>query len=126
MASKPTRTLTWLWHFTLPGSARLAIMAVGILALSILSIPRLAPPLPGVLNGVLWLCWGVFALEWVLRIGHAARGQHLTRVLLSSRSLIDAISVLPVPIAFAVGLSPPTAWLLGALWILKLVPASSG
>jgi len=38
----------------------------------------------------------------------------------SASSMIDALAIVPVPLALACGMPEPTAWLLGSLWVIKL------
>ena len=44
----------------------------------------------------------------------------------SSSGLVDAIGALAVPLALICGVEPGTAWLLGVLWVLKVVPGIPG
>ena len=45
---------------------------------------------------------------------------------LSGRGLVDAAGALAVPLALVLGANPKTAWLLGVLWLLKVVPGIPG
>ena len=40
--------------------------------------------------------------------------------------VIDVLSIVPVPLALVCGITPETAWLLAALWVLKLTQDSPG
>ena len=44
--------------------------------------------------------------------------------ILSLSGFVDLIGVIAVPIALALGVSPPTAWLWASLWVLKLAQDS--
>jgi len=44
----------------------------------------------------------------------------------SGRGLVDAASAVAVPLALALGTNPRTAWLLGILWPLKILPGIPG
>lgn len=75
-------------------------------------------------DAVLWACLAFFGFEWVVRI----RGSYLTGrpYLGTGRGLLDAAGVLGVPIAFAAGAEPGTAWLLAILWFVKVIPGIPG
>ena len=45
---------------------------------------------------------------------------------LSGHGLVDAAGATAVPIALALGVDPKTAWLLGVLWLLKVIPGIPG
>jgi voltage-gated potassium channel len=45
---------------------------------------------------------------------------------LSGRGMVDAVAAAAVPLAFALGATPKTAWLLGVFWVLKVVPGIPG
>jgi voltage-gated potassium channel len=78
------------------------------------------------LDAVLWAYLAYFSFEWFVRLRHffnLGRGWFYA---LSGRGLIDAVAVLAVPIALICGVDPRTAWLLGVLWVLKLVPGIPG
>lgn len=78
------------------------------------------------LEALLAVCLGVFTLEFGLRLHDALRSRHARRYLHSTHGLADLIGVVAIPLAFLLGARAPDIWLLGALWILKLTPASSG
>ena len=44
----------------------------------------------------------------------------------SGRGLVDAAAAVAVPVALLCGVEPKTAWLLGVLWVLKVVPGIPG
>ncbi len=77
-------------------------------------------------DAVLWACLAFFAFEWGIRLRQAARAKRLTGYLLSGRGLVDAVCVVAVPLALLFGAGVRTAWLLGVLWLLKVLPGIPG
>jgi len=77
-------------------------------------------------DAVLWACWAYFVLEWVVRLRHAMLSQQGWAYAVSGRGLVDAAAAVAVPLALLAGVDPKTAWLLGALWMLKVVPGIPG
>ena len=76
------------------------------------------------LHVVLWVCLFFFIIEWAAAAMAAFRAG---RPYWTTPSwLIDALAVIPIPLALAVGVPPETAWLFGALWLLKLAAVSPG
>jgi len=68
----------------------------------------------------LWCCLGFFATELVVRLWPSSASERGSSYLLSPAGVIDAIAVLPIPIALLFGVPAETAWLLASLWLLKL------
>jgi voltage-gated potassium channel len=77
-------------------------------------------------DAVLWACLAFFVFEWVVRLRHAVLAQRGLAYALSSRGLVDAVSAAGVPIAMVLGGNPKSAWLLGVLWMLKVVAGVPG
>jgi voltage-gated potassium channel len=77
-------------------------------------------------DAVLWVCLAYFIYEWLVRLRHAVMLQRGWSYVLSGRGLVDAVGALAVPLAILGGVDPRTAWLLGALWVLKVVPGIPG
>jgi voltage-gated potassium channel len=77
-------------------------------------------------DAVLWACLAFFVFEWVVRFRHAIRAQGGWAYALSVRGLVDAAAAAGVPLAMILGADPKTAWLLGAIWMLKVVPGIRG
>jgi voltage-gated potassium channel len=75
---------------------------------------------------VLWTCLVYFVFEWLVRLRHMAKQGRLRLYVLSSSGIVDAIGALAVPVALLAGVEPRTAWLLGVLWVLKVVPGIPG
>jgi voltage-gated potassium channel len=107
------------------GLVRYLVLAVGIAATSALTMPGLRT-IAGPLKVVLWACLGVLALEWAQRVLAAPTPHRRLAYLMSTRGVIDALAVLPVPVALACGVPADIAWLLAALWLVKLVPETPG
>jgi voltage-gated potassium channel len=126
------RTLSAFAHFTAPlrrfgasSVARYLVLAVGLLAMTMYTIPELQVSSAGRwLNACLWCCLGYFALESWMRARVAIRRGHARRYFLSPRGFSDLIGVFAVPIALLCGVPAPTAWLFASLWMLKLAQNS--
>jgi voltage-gated potassium channel len=109
------------------GASRLAhylILAVGLIAMTAFTVPDLQDSAGVWLSAVLWCCLVYFAVESAVR----ARRQARTAMghFLSPSGIVDVLCVIPVPIALACGMAPPTAWLFASLWVLKLAQNSPG
>jgi voltage-gated potassium channel len=77
-------------------------------------------------DAVLWACLAFFAFEWVVRLRHAVRSQRALAYTFSFRGLIDLVAATAIPVALIAGASPKSAWLLGVIWLVKLVPGIPG
>jgi voltage-gated potassium channel len=125
--------LTKLIHYTGPvrrigasSLARFVMLVIGFIAITLLTVPELQKTTDIWLDACLWCCLAYFAIECAISAWTAARNGKVRRYLLSASGFVDLLAVLPVPIALAAGVDPPTAWLLGSLWILKLAQNSPG
>ncbi len=125
--------LSNLAHYTGPlrrlgasSLGRLLILAVGLAAMTALTIPDLQKSASTWLNACLWCCLAYFVIEGAVRAQFRSRARTATRHLFSVSGLVDLAAVLPVPIALICGVPPPTAWLLASLWVLKLAQNSPG
>ena len=78
------------------------------------------------IRSLLWACLAFFVFEWVVRLRHALLAQHGLAYAFSGRGLVDASGAVAIPIALMFGVSPRTAWLLGVLWLLKVIPGIPG
>ena len=101
---------------------RYIVATIGLISVSANTVPEIAIEMDGILHGILWLCLGFFATDWLLEVLWTR--ESIRRTLLSRTALIDAVMVLPVPIAFALGASASNAWLLGSFWLFKLLPTT--
>jgi voltage-gated potassium channel len=102
------------------------VLAIALVAMSAMTVPSFKGGIAWWLGAGLWICYGFFAFEWVSRLWIAARAGKANSYLFSPRGIVDAAGILPVPVALALGLAAPTAWLFAALWILKLAPDIPG
>ena len=99
-------------------------IAAGLLAITANSVADLPPAQVTALHVVLWVCLGFFVIEWAASAISAFRSG---RPYWTTPSwLIDALAVVPILLALAIGVPPATAWLFGALWLLKLAAVSPG
>ena len=106
-------------------SARNIVLGIGLVCVVILPLP-----IPYAewrwIDGVLWVCLAFYALEWALHLLDWSRSPNFGDRLTSFQNLADAMAVLPILAAHALGFPATTAWLLGAFWLLKLPAATSG
>jgi voltage-gated potassium channel len=77
-------------------------------------------------DGILWACLAFFVLEWVIRLRHALSVGRPWAYVVSFRGIVDTACALAIPFAFAAGVSPKSAWLLGMFWMFKVVPGIRG
>ncbi len=105
---------------------RLAVLAVGLAAMTAYTIPDLANTAAGRLSACLWCCLVYFAVEGFVRAKAAVQAGAVRSYLLSPAGIVDLLAIVPVPLALAAGGSPATSWLLASLWILKLAQSSPG
>lgn len=95
-------------------------VAVGLLAMTAMTVSDLPTELRAWLLGSLWCCLGVFACELLGNIWSRSRADRVTNYFLSASGIIDASATLPIPVALALGIPSDIAWLLASLWVLKL------
>lgn len=100
-----------------------AVVFTGLVAIAAYSLPGGEDWQNIALQALLWACIAVFALEWLFA---ALAAPNRLAYWQSLGWIVDAIAVLPVPIALALGAPSPLAWLLGAFWLFKLVRTSPG
>ena len=102
------------------------VLIAGLVAMCLETIPDIRPALRAWLTVGLWCCLGFFAFEMAVRLWtRRSRGRHPS-YLFSAAGLIDALAVLPIPMALLAGVPPETAWLLGSLWLLKVTSSVPG
>ena len=77
-------------------------------------------------DAVLWACLAFFVFEWVVRLRHAYLAQRGWAYVLSGRGLVDAVAAAAIPLALVLGADPKSAWLLGVIWMVKVVPGIPG
>ena len=102
------------------------VLIAGLVAMCLETIPDIRPALRTSLTVGLWCCLGFFTFEMAVRLWtRRSRGRHPS-YLFSAAGLIDALAVLPIPIALLAGVPPEAAWLLGSLWLLKVTSSVPG
>jgi len=102
------------------------VLAVGLVAMSAASVPGVRPELRAWLIVGLWSCLGFFTFELAARLRPRSASGRGLKYLFSAAGAIDALAVLPIPIAMFVGVPSETAWLLASLWLLKLTTSVPG
>jgi len=106
--------------------ARLMVLAVGLCAMTVLTIPEMEQSASLWLNLCLGSCLAYFIVESVMRAYEHTRNTRLLNYLFTPGAIVDLLGVAPVTIALVSGVPPATAWLFASLWILKLAQDSPG
>src|SRR3984957_508600 len=106
-------------------AAYVAVVA-GVVLMLLLSIDSAYSALYGWLDALLFACLVFFIFEWVVRLRQAVRTQRVAGYLLSIRGFVDGAGAIAIPLALVLGTTPKTAWLLGVLWLLKVIPGIPG
>jgi voltage-gated potassium channel len=107
-------------------SAAYAAVTAGVAAIVLLTVDPAYAALHYLIHTLLWACLAYFVFEWVVRLRHAFRIDRRWAYTSSLRGVVDAVSALAVPVALVAGIAPKSAWLLGMLWVLKVVPGIRG
>jgi voltage-gated potassium channel len=107
-------------------AAAYVAVTAGIIMMLVLSIAPADEAAYGWVEAALWACLAFFVFEWVVRIRSARVAGRGLSYALSGRGLVDAIAAVAVPLALVFGADPKSAWLLGAFWVLKVVPGVPG
>lgn len=108
---------------------KFAARAVAILAAVGLSVVASDPDIDAALGHteefVLWTWVALLFLDWGWSARLAARsGAGALSYLASANGIIDLVSAIAVPLAWLAGAREAGLWLFGAIWLLKLIPAS--
>src|SRR5215469_11329683 len=111
-------------RFGASNSARTAVLALGLAAVTAYTVPDLQRMAGGWLNACLWACLCYFAIDSGARAQAAIKAGNGWVHIFSVSALIDLIGVVAVPIALLFGVQTPTAWLLASFWVLKLAQDS--
>jgi voltage-gated potassium channel len=106
-------------------AAYVAVVA-GVVLMMLMSIDPAYDTLHDWIDGLLFVCLLFFIFEWAVRMRQAVLGNRVMAYLLSIRGMVDAAGAIAVPLALLLGTSPKTAWLLGVLWLLKVIPGIPG
>jgi len=101
-------------------------VAVGVAMMVLLTVDPAYEAAHRWVDAVLWTCQAFFVFEWGVRLRHALRSQRGLSYSLSFRGLVDLAAAAAIPAALIAGANPKSAWLLGVVWVLKLVPGIPG
>ena len=101
-------------------------VSIGVAMLLVVSVDAAYQATHYWVDTVLCVCLAFFVFEWGVRLHHASQTQRIWAYAASGRGVVDAIGACAVPLALLLGASPKTAWLLGAFWMLKVVPGIPG
>jgi voltage-gated potassium channel len=101
-------------------------IAIGFIMMLMLTVAPAYEAAHYWVDAMLWACLVFFIFEWVVRLRHAFMSQRGWAYALSGRGLVDAVAAIAIPLALVLGADPKSAWLLGALWVLKVVPGVPG
>jgi voltage-gated potassium channel len=115
-----------LRRFGASSIARLAVLAIGLGAMTAYTVPDLAKVAGGWLDACLWCCLAYFTVEGIVRYRAALQAGDARSYLLSLSGIVDLLAIFPVPLALAFGAGPATSWLFASFWVLKLAQNSSG
>ncbi|WLA82371.1 cyclic nucleotide-gated ion channel [Bradyrhizobium elkanii] len=107
-------------------TAAYVAVAAGVAMMTLLTVAPAHDAAPRWVDALLWACLAYFVFEWLVRLRHMGRQGKFWFYALSSAGVVDAIGALAVPLALLSGVEPKTAWLLGVLWVLKVVPGIPG
>jgi voltage-gated potassium channel len=114
-----------LRRFGLWTPLRYLAIGIGLIAMTAFTVPEARAAAGVWLPVCLWCCIAFFVVESVIRLRRASAaepGRHISWL----SSIVDVLSIAPVPIALLSGLEPQTAWLFAAFWALKLGQDSPG
>jgi voltage-gated potassium channel len=115
-----------LRRFGASSLTRYLVLAIGLIAMAVLTVPEARGAAGFWLQACLWCCLGYFAIDAAVRLSTALRAGAARYYLFSAAGVIDFLSVFPVPVALGFGVAPESAWLLAYLWVLKLALNSPG
>ncbi len=124
-----SRALTHFLAATADGGvtkAAYAAVAAGLATLVALSVDPAYDAAHPWIDIVLWAALAFFAFEWLYRLAHAIRRADVVSYLLCWTGAVDAAAALAVPLALLFGADPKKAWMLGVIWILKIMPGIPG
>jgi voltage-gated potassium channel len=116
-----------LRRFGALGLARYLVLAVGLFAMTMVTLPEFqSGKAARWLSVCLWCCYAFFAIDSAMRVRRRAAAGGASKHVFSISGFVDLLGVLPVPIAFLFGADTETAWLFASLWVLKLGQDSPG
>ncbi len=103
-----------------------SILAVGLVAMTAMTVPDLHVRSGKLIDVVLWCCLAFFFCELAVKYWLGAGAHRGPSYLISATGLIDLLAVVPIPVALLSGVPAETAWLLASLWLLKFTAAVPG
>jgi voltage-gated potassium channel len=106
--------------------AAYVVIAAGVAMIVILSVDPAYEMAHRWVDAALWACQAYFVFEWTVRLRHAFRTQRPWSYAVSGRGLVDLVAAFAVPLALLLGENSRSAWLLGVLWLLKVVEGIPG
>ncbi len=106
-------------------AAYVAVTA-GVVMMLVLTVAPAYEAAHGWVDAVLWACLAFFVFEWVVRLRHAVLAERGWAYAASGRGLVDAVAAAAVPLVLVLGADPKSAWLLGVVWMFKVVPGIPG
>ena len=128
-----TAALSNIAHYTAPlrrfgasSFARIAVLVLGLSAMTAYTVPDLHDAADIWLSSCLWCCLAYFAIDSAVRARTAIRSGVGRSHLLSVSAVVDIVCVFAVPVALLSGVPGPTAWLFASLWVLKFAQNSPG
>lgn len=101
-------------------------VAVGVLTMVLLTVDPAYEAAHHWVDALLWASLAYFVFEWAVRLRSAVRTGRGWAYTVSFRGLVDVACAWGIPVALVLGADPKTAWLLGVLWMVKLVPGIPG
>jgi voltage-gated potassium channel len=107
-------------------NAAYVAVVVGVLTMVLLTVNPAYEAAHHWVDTVLWLCLVYFVFEWMVRLRHAVMSGRGWAYTVSFRGLVDIACALAIPLALVLGAEPKTAWLLGVIWLVKVVPGIPG
>jgi len=102
-----------------PRVVEFAVLAIGLGAMTAMTVPEVRAGFEKELTATLWFCLGMFAIELLLNCWPGSFTGGEPKHLLTAGGVIDLLAVFPIPLALLLGVPDDTAWLLASLWLLK-------
>jgi voltage-gated potassium channel len=105
---------------------RYIVLPVGLVCIAVLTVPNVPYAELRWSETILWFCLFFYATEWAHQLlVHWWSAKPRARLRWPDQ-FANALAVFPVPLAHLFGVPPATAWLLAAVWLLKVPAANSG
>jgi voltage-gated potassium channel len=103
-----------------------AVLIVGLGAMTVMSVSHLRAAYWPFLTAILSVCLGFYAAELAAKAIGSMTARSGSDYWVSGEGVVDCLAVFPIPIALLAGAPHETAWLFGALWVLKLTAVIPG